>query len=79
MVPKVFIWYHLSYLSLYIYVERTILLKYIKIKLYIDLKIIILDYQNYYVKRLNIVIIAESFNIPATNLDIQYNYLDSPT
>jgi len=44
---------------------------------YIDLKIILLNYQNYYVRRSSIMSnVAKKFDILAINLSISYNYFD---
>jgi len=53
-------------------------LKYIKILLNIDLKIILLDCQN--VRCLDIMSnAAKNFDILATSLNVLHNYFDSPT
>jgi len=54
------------------------LLKYLKVQLATDLKLISLDYQNNYVERLNInnINAAKSFNILATSLSVLHNYFD---
>jgi len=57
----------------YLNTGRTILLK-----LDTDLKIILLDYQNNYVKRMSDDNAAKSFNILVTSLSILYNYFDDP-
>jgi len=51
-----------------------------KILLDIDLKIILLDYQNNFVKTLKIMSnIAKNFDILATSLNVLHNYFDSST
>jgi len=59
--------------------ERTVLLKYLKILLDTDMKIILLDHQNNYVERLNIDDnTAKSFNVLLTNLNVLHNYFYDP-
>jgi len=56
--------------------NHTILLKYLKIWLDIDLKIILLKYQNYYVKRSSMSDAAKNLDVLAS-LSVLHNYFDS--
>jgi len=45
-----------------------------------DLKIILLDYQNNFVKILKVMSnVAQNFDIPAANFSVLHNYFDSAT
>jgi len=65
--------------KIYPCIKRTVLLKYLKIELVTDLKIILSDDQNNYVERLNIDDnAAKSSNILATSLTVLHNYFNDP-
>jgi len=60
------------------YTERTILLRDLKFCLDTDLKIILLDHQNNFVRILKIMSnVAENFDISATSLSVLFNYFDN--
>ena len=60
--------------------ERTVFLKYLKIQLDTDLKIILLDHQNNYVGRSSQLLDCQNFLQPCSSrLNVLHNYFDGPT